>query len=111
MNLFKRQNLNKIEGIDIDELDYILCGIQDADAPSVDSIVFDTIVLSDCTIIQCIDNYYTNQLGETPKKKRGSKNCPAIQKLYGVRSMPYECSTCHREMIHLRRVGQVKKIK
>lgn len=108
MNIFKRKTMNEIEGINIKDLPEILNGRRISNLPSYDSIIFDSILLSDNTKIKCVKNYYVNSLGLGPRKGKSHSTCVAVQKFFRVGCRPYECDRCHKMMITMRNNGQVR---
>ena len=108
MELFQRKNRNMIEGININELDEILINNDSDKKPIIDTVILDTILLSNNKKIKCIKNYYSNLNNESPKKARSSNTCSAIQKFYNVSCRPYECVRCHRIMLSMRKNNLVK---
>lgn len=108
MNIFEREKLNRIEGFSMRKLNTILCQITEEDLPEVDSVIFDTILLTDDTKIRCIKNYYSTKNGDVPKKSKTNSTCAALQKFYGIRCQPYACINCHRDMLRAKENKLVK---
>lgn len=108
MEIFQRENRNMIEGINIRILDDVLINRYDDTIPSVDTVILDTILLSNNKKIKCIKNYYSRLDDSVPKKARSSNTCSAIQKFYNVNCRPYECVECHRTMLSMRKNKHVK---
>lgn len=108
MEIFQREKRNEIEGININLLDEILINNNNEDIPAVDSVVLDTILLNNNTKIKCIKNYYSKLDNSIPGKARSSNTCSAIQKFYNISCRPYECISCHRMMLSMRKNKQVK---
>ena len=109
MNIFTRRQANEIEGINEKQLRRILEGEQIDGSPAIDSIVFDTILLTDQTKIKCIKNYYATATGTVPKPGRANNACTAVQKFYRIQCRPYDCRTCHNMMMRMKLNGQIKR--
>lgn len=111
MEIFQRQKFNEIEGINLVRLRQILSRSQNEGIPSIDSIIFDTILLDDNTKIKCIKNYYATINSGAPKKGKANNTCVAIHKFYKVDCRPYDCISCHLQMIMMKEHKDVKIIK
>lgn len=108
MNILQRKNRNEIENINVRDLEDILYYRSVEGLPEIDSIVFDTILLTNETRIKCIKHYYSDMLGNTPKKGKLNNTCNAIQRFYKVNCLPYDCVRCHRIMLTKRNDKLVK---
>lgn len=108
MNIFQRKARNQIEGINIKDLEDILNYNSVEGQPEIDTIVFDSILLTNETKIKCIKNYYSTSTGEIPKRGKAHSSCMAVQQFYHIGCRPYECVKCHRTMLKMRSNKQVK---
>lgn len=108
MELFQRQKLNEIEGINIRDLTKILNRESVDSLPEVDTVVFDTILLTDGTKIKCVKNYYQKCDGSVPLKGKAHNTCVAIQRFYDAHCAPYSCSECHRILLAKRKNKRVQ---
>lgn len=82
------------------QLEDILNQRENKDLPSIDTIVFDTILLENGQKIKCIKNYYALKDKSVPKKNKVNNTCMAIQKFYEIRCRPYDCISCHKNMLN-----------
>lgn len=109
MNIFTRMKTNFIEGIHVNQLEEILNERENSEIPSIDTIIFDTILLDNNTKIKCIKNYYVLKDKSGPKKGKSNNACMAIQKFYQVRCRPYDCIRCHKNMLSQKRNNKVMR--
>lgn len=107
MNIFTRLKTNKIEGFDINKFSDILNEINSENLPSIDTIVFDTILLDNNQKIKCVKNYYALKDKSVPKKNKANNTCVAIHKFYQIACRPYDCISCHKNMLEKRKNKQV----
>ena len=108
MNILKRKELSNIEGIKLDVLKNILNGSTNTENVSVDSIIYDKILLDNGIKINCIKNYYAKEDGTEPKNTR-KNTCPILHKFYDIRCNPFDCERCHNIMIAKRENREVKR--
>ena len=107
MNIFTRLKANRVEGFHANDLEDILNERGNENLPSIDTIVFDTILLDNGQKIKCIKNYYALKDKSVPKKNKANNTCMAVQKFYQVRCRPYDCVSCHKNMLNQKRNKQV----
>lgn len=107
MNILKRKELNTIEGIGMNNLKRVLNG-REVNGVSVDSVIFNKILLTDGTVINCIKEYYKN-VDETVPKNSNKISCPVMHRFYNLRCTPYDCERCHLQMISKREDRKVKR--
>lgn len=99
MNIFKRQNMNNIENINVKDLENELIR-------NFDIIVYDTILLQSGKKIKCVKYYYSNDENKLIKLKK----CNQIQKKLNVSTTPFNCINCHRQCLTELNNKNIKRI-
>ena len=105
MNIFDRIQLSRIEGYSIKDVRRILNDEESDYLPKVDSIVFNSILLTNGKTIRCVSHYYKNSDSREVKSK---SKCPMVQKFFGISCSPYDCVRCHKIMLDKRNNKEVK---
>jgi hypothetical protein len=99
--------MNTIEGFNPETLTSILSNDNNEELPTVDSIVFDSILLSNGKKIKCIKNYY-DVPGGIEIKKNKTNNCIVAQRNYDVNAQPFSCTLCHLQLLNKLKNKEVK---
>lgn len=112
MEIFKRKEMNKIEDIDICNIEAIMKNNIDNKSFRVAEELFNTLILRNNKKIKCICNYYCNVNNKaTTFKGKTMNNCPRIQIFLGIKDVEcFECKECHLEAIKQLKNKRIKLI-
>lgn len=106
MEIFKRIEKNKIEGINIADL-YNYLSYRDSNV-TVDNVISDVIYLTNNKCIKCICNYYEKNNGIKIKKDRNANACFKVTKFFNINCHAYQCRECHIAAINMLREKKIK---
>lgn len=109
MNLINLYLSSGIENIPIEVLERIL---NDQYSCKVMTALKGMLLLSNQTLIKCVDKYYekSNIDLSTTKKIKSTNECFHKHKMLGIENVkPYDCKECHKQCINLFKQKSINK--